>query len=148
MKNENRSNECCDGCRYVLIVRLRLKNHPDNDSAEGVSTGERSITDLLKLWEDIQHGPSYGAENAFFGKKVYAFSPDGKQDRMTSDSKYVLLVKVIRVCDLFNPESKLCVSFHEYQTPQALHKYFGACKDHALKNNTTVAFAFHLKKTT
>jgi hypothetical protein len=49
MKNENRSNECCDGCRYVLIVRLRLKNHPDNNNAEGVPGGGQSVVDLVSF---------------------------------------------------------------------------------------------------
>lgn len=146
MPSENdRSQSCCDGCRYVLTVNVRLKTHPDNESAEGVPTAGQSITDLLEYWEDVLHGLSHGGKSAFLKQKVYAFSPDGKQDRVTSDSRCVFLAKVVRACDLVGV--KKCISWCEYLTPQSLHDNLGIMDDYTLKANEAVTFAFHLKKT-
>jgi hypothetical protein len=134
-ENEDRSNACCKDCKYVLIVKVRIKKHQDNRSATGVF-GVYSLAGLMSQLKEN----SLSREKAYYRTHWFSFSPDGKQDRVVNDSNYTILAKVVRVCDLVGTKG---LSWHEYQTPQALHEYVGSVKDRFLAGIRLI-FAFHI----
>ena len=85
----------CKDCIHVVVAKFRLKTDSDNDDA----VGPGGMTSLGQTMDMLRENENF-LQQALKMDNWFAFAPNGRDDRITSNSKYVLLAKVVPVCEL------------------------------------------------
>ena len=131
----------CEDCRYLLIVKVREKGHPDTMKVRVFTdeSGAVSQDGLNYMMKELSKN-KWKTMSVFHEECWYTFPCDRRQDYVINSSNYMVLVTVIRSCDVVDLKAS-AISCHEYSSPKTLHEYLGSAKDHVLKD-TTQMFVF------